>query len=124
MTSIFLLFKTIIFLIVIIFLIKLSLTQLNKYNQNQTRNIDIIERFTVGKESSIAIVSVCHSYYLMSMTPQKNDILKELTEEEVREILAQKESENELKQKNQEKIISYIPHLEGYLNKRKKGDQK
>ena len=77
MASIFLLFKTIVFLLVIIVLIKISLTSMKKYSHNQSKSIEIVERLTVGKESSLSIVLVCGKYYLMSMTPSTNELIRE-----------------------------------------------
>ncbi|MFW8051984.1 flagellar biosynthetic protein FliO [Vagococcus fluvialis] len=119
MASIFLLFKTIVFLLVIIFLIKISLTSMKKYSHNQSKSIEIVERLTVGKESSLSIVLVCGKYYLMSMTPSTNELIRELDEEDVRLLLEQKETEAALRVKNQEKVLSYVPDFSSVLKKRK-----
>ena len=123
MESIFLLFKTIVFLFAIIFLIKITLTKMNKFTQKESRTIEIVERLSVGKESAIAIVSVCDRYYLMSMTSTSNELIKELAEEEVRELKARQLSVQELKNLRQKQVFETIPKNIWSFKKYKKGDQ-
>lgn len=111
MESIFLIFKMIVFLFAIIFLIKITLTKMNKYTQTQSQTIEIVERLSVGKESAIAIVSVCNKFYLMSMTTTSNELIKELDEEEVRELKAKKLSEQEFKNLKQKQVLDTIPNV-------------
>ncbi|MDT2815868.1 flagellar biosynthetic protein FliO [Vagococcus carniphilus] len=105
MTSFFLLFKSIVFLVVIILLIQITLTYVNKFNQTQSKNIEIIEKLSVSKDSSMAIVLVCGSYYLMSLTPSGNQMIKKLNEIEVREIQIQQMVDTEFQQKRQEQFL-------------------
>ncbi|MEG0254316.1 MAG: flagellar biosynthetic protein FliO [Vagococcus sp.] len=106
MTSFFLVFKSIVFLVVIILLIQIVLSYLNKFNQSQSKNIEIIEKLSVNKDSSMAIVLVCGSYYLMSLTPTNNQMIKKLNEFEVREIQIQQMVDVEFQQKRQEQMMS------------------
>lgn len=117
MTTFFLLIKTITFLIAIIFLIRITLTYLNKYNQKQAKTIEIIDRISVGKESSIAIVLVCKKYYLMSISATNNELIKELDEEDIRELLNKQQQEQELRQMQQEKILNQVSTFGNFFKK-------
>ncbi len=116
MEGFFLLFKTIAFLLAIIFLIRISLTYLNKHTQNQSKSIEIVERLSVGKESSLSIVLVCKKYYLMSM----NELIKELDEEEVRDLVTQKHLEQKIREKKQQQVLNHVPDFSKILSKSKK----
>lgn len=120
MEGFFLLFKTIAFLLAIIFLIRISLTYLNKHTQNQSKSIEIVERLSVGKESSLSIVLVCKKYYLMSMTPTSNELIKELDEEEVRDLVTQKHLEQKIREKKQQQVLNHVPDFFKILSKSKK----
>ncbi|MGX7023576.1 flagellar biosynthetic protein FliO [Vagococcus hydrophili] len=115
MGSIFLLFKSIVFLFAIIILIKITLNYMNKVTYSQSKNIEIIEKLTVGKESSMAIVIVCQKYYLMSMTPTSNDLIKELGEEEVQQIIVQKMVDQEFREEKQLQILNTYQKTIGKL---------
>lgn len=80
--------RSIFALIIIIWLANVLLKQLNKYTQSQSKSIQIIERFSISKNSSLAIVKIVETYYLMSFNESSNEILKEFSEEEVDEVLA------------------------------------
>lgn len=80
--------RSIFALIIIIWLANVLLKQLNKYTQSQSKSIQIIERFSISKNSSLAIVKIVETYYLMSFNENSNEILKEFSEEEVDEVLA------------------------------------
>lgn len=79
--------RTILALVIIIWLANLLLGKLNHYMEKQSRSIEIIERFSITKNSSLAIVKIVNSYYLMSFSEDSNEILKEFTAEEVYEIV-------------------------------------
>ncbi len=79
--------RSIFALILIIWLANVLLGKLNKYTQGQSKSIQIIERFSIGKSSSLAIVKVVEKYYLMSLNENSNEILKEFTADEVDEML-------------------------------------
>lgn len=94
MPTVFSIIQTIIILIAVIFLANFLLKLLNKNMLKQNRIIKVIEKSPVYNNSSIGIVEVCGSYYLMSFTDKDNRILKELSAEEVEQYL-KKHEENE-----------------------------
>lgn len=81
-------FKSVLALIIIIFLANKLLQYLNSVMKKQTKTIQIIERMPINKSSSLCIVEMLGKYYLMSFTEGRNEILKEFTEEESKAILA------------------------------------
>lgn len=120
MASIFLLFKTIIFLLAIIFLIKITLTYMKKYTHIESKSIQVIERLSVNKDSSISIMLICGKYYLMSMTASNNELIRELEEEDVAELLYQKKLEQESNERRQEKIQSFFSNKSKLVKKEKR----
>lgn len=80
--------KSVLALIVIIFLANKLLGYMNTIMNKQTKAIRIIERMPVNKNSSMCIVEMLGSYYLMSFTEGRNEILKEFTEDESQAIIA------------------------------------
>lgn len=78
--------RTMLALIFIIWLANWALAKLNRYMQGQNQSIQIIERFSVSKNSSLAIVKIMNDYYLMSLSEGKNEILKEFSKAEAYEI--------------------------------------
>lgn len=113
--------KSVLALIVIIFLANKLLGYMNTMMNKQTKAIRIIERMPVNKNSSMCIVEMLGSYYLMSFTEGRNEILKEFTEDERQAIIGmRKEKElsagqssldteqfKEIYTKIQEKIQTY-----------------
>lgn len=113
--------KSVLALIVIIFLANKLLGYMNTIMNKQTKAIRIIERMPVNKNSSMCIVEMLGSYYLMSFTEGRNEVLKEFTEDESKAIIAmRKEKElsagqkkpdaeqfKEIYTKIQEKIQTY-----------------
>lgn len=113
--------KSVLALIVIIFLANKLLGYMNTIMNKQTKAIRIIERMPVNKNSSMCIVEMLGSYYLMSFTEGRNEILKEFTEDESQAIIAMrkekelstgqssldKEQFKEIYTKIQEKIQTY-----------------
>lgn len=113
--------KSVLALIVIIFLANKLLGYMNTIMNKQTKAIRIIERMPVNKNSSMCIVEMLGSYYLMSFTEGRNEILKEFSEDESDAIIAmRKEKElsagqktpdaeqfKEIYTKIQEKIQTY-----------------
>lgn len=91
--------KTIISLIIVILLANIILKSLNKYTKNNNRRIIIIEKISVGNNSSIGIIKVLNEYFLMSFTNTKNEILKKLDEEEVLEYIKKREDSQMIKDK-------------------------
>lgn len=86
--------RTMLALIVIIWLANWALVKLNRYTQGQNKSIKIIERFSISKNSSIAIVKVMDEYYLMSLSEGKNEILKEFSKAEAYEIAENLSAQN------------------------------
>ncbi|WP_314061247.1 flagellar biosynthesis protein FliZ [uncultured Vagococcus sp.] len=80
------LLKSIFFLFAIILLANYVLKYLNRYVTKNGRIIKIIEKMPINKDSSLSIVCICGSYYLMSFTQDKNEIIRELSEVEARDI--------------------------------------
>ena len=81
-------FKSILALIVIVFLANKLLQYLNSVMKKQAKTIQIMERMPINKSSSLCIVEMLGKYYLMSFTEGRNEILKEFTEEESKAIVA------------------------------------
>lgn len=75
--------KMIVFLIVIIYAINWSLKYLNRYTNQTSDAIQVIQRLGVNKSSSLAIVKILDQYYIMSLSEQQNQIIKILSPEEV-----------------------------------------
>ncbi|MEG0293542.1 hypothetical protein [Enterococcus sp.] len=75
--------KMIIFLIVIIYAINWTLKYLNRYTNQSSEVIEVIQRLGVSKSSSIAIVKILDQHYIMSLSENQNQIIKILTAEEV-----------------------------------------
>lgn len=82
--------RSILALIFIIWLANILLRKLSYYMKGQTPSIEVIEKYSVSKNSSLAIVKIVNSYYLMSFNEDKNEILKEFTVAEVYEIVESK----------------------------------
>ena len=79
--------KTIVVLVLVIFLANISLKALDNYSRKQNRSIKVIEKVSIFNNSAIAIVEICGTYYLMSFSDKENKILKELHKEEVESII-------------------------------------
>lgn len=75
--------KMVIFLLIILYLISQSLKFLNKQINPENEILQVVQRISVSKTSSIAIVQMFNKYYVMSISEQQNQIIKELSEEEV-----------------------------------------
>jgi len=78
--------RSIIALIVVIWLVNVILKYLNQYTNKQTKVIEIIERISVSKTSSLPIVKVLSQYYLFSFSENSSKMLREFTEEEAKAI--------------------------------------
>lgn len=83
----------------IILLANFVLKKLQKYSIQQTKVIHILERVSVTKSSALALVKIGSQYYLMSLTENSSEILKEYSKDEAEEIEKQiqenKESEHD-----------------------------
>lgn len=87
--------RSILALIIIIWLANILLKKLDNYMQGRSHSMIIVERFTISKSSSIAVVKIIDRYYLMSLTDSKNEILKEFEDEEIEELIHQIEENND-----------------------------
>lgn len=115
--------RSILALIIIIWLANQVLKKLNDHMQGQSPSIEVIERFSINKNSSLALVKVIESYYLMSLNENKNEILKELTSEEVELLLNNLEKEQLAKKDFLTKSFNISAWKEKYRNYFE-GDQK
>ena len=87
--------RSIFALVVIIFIANYSLKYLNAFMTKKGKAIRIIERTAINKSSSICIVEIASTYYVMSFTETRNEILRELTESEKKAVIySQKIDEN------------------------------
>jgi flagellar protein FliO/FliZ len=77
-STIFTLIQTIIVLLIVIYLANLTLKLLNRKIQKQNTMIQILQKQQVTQGSSIAVVKIIDTYYLMSLAEKENRILKEL----------------------------------------------
>lgn len=68
-------------------MINICLKTLGKYTNQSKKNFRIIQKIAVSKTSSIGIVQVIDTYYVMSFSENHNEILKELNDYEVAQLL-------------------------------------
>lgn len=87
MASFFSVVQTVIVLILVITLANITLKYVNKHMNNHNKIIKVVERVTVNNNSSLSVVDICGTYYLMSFTGADNKILKELDTSEVEHIV-------------------------------------
>ena len=107
--------KSIFALIVIIFIANYSLKYLNTFMTKKGKAIRIIERTAINKSSSICIVEIAGTYYLMSFTETRNEILRELSETEKEAVIhSQKidESNQESPDLLKNKPVQLFKHLQ------------
>lgn len=89
MEIIFLLVKMIVFLFVLLYGANQLLRYLNnRTHQNGGKSLQVLERIAVSKSSSIGIVKILDKYYVMSLSEQTNEVIRELTPEEVQKYRA------------------------------------
>ena len=86
MESLLYILRTLVALVIVIWLANVAIKYLNNYSKNDMRNIQIVERISVSKASSLAIVKIVNEYYLMSFSEDKNEIVQKFSKEEVFEI--------------------------------------
>lgn len=77
--------KSFIVLIFVIFAINYLLKLLDRFVNKNGKYITMIERIPLNRTSSLCVVKVADSYFLMSCTDSKNEILKELNIDEIKE---------------------------------------
>ena len=83
------LLQTIIVLLIVIYLANLTLKFMNRKIQRQTTMIQIIQKQQVTQGSSIGVVKILDTYYLMSLAEGENRILKELEKKEVEAMITE-----------------------------------
>jgi flagellar protein FliO/FliZ len=88
-SSIITLLQTIIVLLIVIYLANLTLKFLNRKIQQQTTMIQIIQKQQVTQGSSIGVVKILDTYYLMSLADKENRILKELVKKDVEAMMTE-----------------------------------
>ncbi|MDN6625699.1 MAG: flagellar biosynthetic protein FliO [Pisciglobus halotolerans] len=87
--------KSIVALIIIIYLANVLLKYLNKLSTKQTQMMVVIERMPVSKTASLCIVKIVETYYVISFSEGKTELLKTLSDEEtmrVQKLQAEKET--------------------------------
>lgn len=77
--------KSFIVLVFVIFAINYLLKLLDRFVNKNGKYITMIERIPLNRTSSLCVVKVADSYFLMSCTDTKNEILKELSIEDIKE---------------------------------------
>ena len=90
--------RLIIGLAVVIFLINVLMRYLNKYTTQNNDSLRLVLRVALSKNLSLGIVEILGSYYLVSMSEQKLEIIRQLDAEEIEQLeanLAQKQAANE-----------------------------
>ena len=90
--------RLIIGLAVVIFLINVLMLYLNKYTTQSNDSLRLVLRVAISKNLSLGIVEVLGSYYVVSMSEQKLEIIRQLDAKEIEQLeanLAQKQAANE-----------------------------
>lgn len=90
--------RLIIGLAVVIFLINVLMRYLNKYTTQNNDNLRLVLRVALSKNLSLGIVEILGSYYVVSMSEQKLEIIRQLEATEIEQLeanLAQKQAVNE-----------------------------
>lgn len=90
--------RLIIGLAVVIFLINVLMRYLNKYTTQNNDSLRVVLRVALSKNLSLGIVEILGSYYVVSMSEQKLEIIRQLDAEEIEQLeanLAQKQAANE-----------------------------
>lgn len=78
--------RSILALIVVVWVANIALRYLNNLSIHDKKSIQIVERISVSKASSLAIVKIVNDYYLMSFSDNSTETLQKFTHEEVIEI--------------------------------------
>ena len=90
--------RLIIGLAVVIFLINVLMRYLNKYTTQNNDSLRLVLRVAISKNLSLGIVEILGSYYVISMSEQKLEIIRQLDAGEIEQLeanLAQKQAANE-----------------------------
>lgn len=90
--------RLIIGLAVVIFLINVLMRYLNKYTTQNNDSLRLVLRVALSKNLSLGIIEILGSYYVVSMSEQKLEIIRQLEATEIEQLeanLAQKQAANE-----------------------------
>lgn len=90
--------RLIIGLAVVIFLINVLMRYLNKYTTQNNDSLRLVLRVALSKNLSLGIVEILGAYYVVSMSEQKLEIIRQLEATEIEQLeanLAQKQAANE-----------------------------
>lgn len=93
MESIFYVLRSIGALILVIWLANVALKYMNKYSNNGTKSIQVIERISVSKTSSLAIVKIVDDFYLMSFSEKHSEVLEKFNKQEATKIKKQQDQQ-------------------------------
>ena len=75
--------RLIIGLAVVIFLINVLMRYLNKYTTQNNDSLRLVLRVALSKNLSLGIVEILGAYYVVSMSEQKLEIIRQLDAEEI-----------------------------------------
>ncbi|MGO2084106.1 flagellar biosynthetic protein FliO [Vagococcus sp.] len=104
MEQMLMLLKGIFFLIIVVMLAHFSIRYFSRFLTKQSQNIEIIDRLVIGKDSSLCIAKICNTYYLMTVSQNKVEIVRELDGREVADI---KNKQDQREKKEIEKLTNY-----------------
>ena len=82
----------------VIFLINVLMRYLNKYTTQNNDSLRLVLRVALSKNLSLGIVEILGFYYVVSMSEQKLEIIRQLEATEIEQLeanLAQKQAANE-----------------------------
>lgn len=112
----------IVFIVLMLLAIRLNEGKLKEINERKI--VRVLERTQLSKDVSLQIIKISGKGYIMSVSSSKAELIKELSEEEIKEIEISKQIEI---QKNNEAFNTMIKPFEKVLNrikKRKKENEK
>lgn len=112
----------IVFILLMLLALRLNEGKLKEINGRKM--VRVVERTQLSKDVSLQIIKISGKGYIMSVSSSKAELIKELSEEEIRRIEISKQIEI---QKNNEAFNTMIKPFETVLNrikKRKKEDEK
>lgn len=112
----------IVFILLMLLALRLNEGKLKEINGRKM--VRVVERTQLSKDVSLQIIKISGKGYIMSVSASKAELIKELSEDEIKEIEISKQIEI---QKNNEAFNTMIKPFETVLNrikKRKKEDEK
>ena len=112
----------IVFILLMLLALRLNEGKLKEINGRKM--VRVVERTQLSKDVSLQIIKISGKGYIMSVSSSKAELIKELSEDEIKEIEISKQIEI---QKNNEAFNTMIKPFETVLNrikKRKKEDEK